>query len=120
MSRGPVPEVQAPSEASDKLLMVAVLAALGVTMLVWLVGQVAAVLFGAHHWLHTSLGEMASVPLDLIHHPGDPKLAWPARLRGQLPGPVGMYAALVLVLSLPVVGFGLVASNHFGHDRRLH
>ena len=119
MRRGPVPEAQAPSEATDKLLMVAVLAALGVTVLLWVVGQVAAVLFGAHHWLHTSLGEMASVPLHLIHHPGDPKLAWPARLRGQLPGPVGMYTALVLVLVLPVAVVGLVASNHFSHDRRL-
>src|SRR6266545_6156966 len=110
-------EVQPPSEASDRLLMVVILAALGVTLLLWLVGQVAAVLFGAHHWLNVSLAEMAGVPLHLIHHPGDPALAWPATVRGQLPGPVGMYATLVLVLSLPAVVVGLVAGNHFGHDR---
>ena len=119
MRRSPVPEVRPPDEATDRLLMAAILAVLGVTALLWVVGQVAAVLFGAHHWLKIGLGEMAAVPLHLIHHPGDPALAWPARVRGQLPGPVGMYAALVLVLSLPAVVFGLVAGNHFGHDRKL-
>src|SRR6266487_1568267 len=120
MRRAPnVPEARPPDEASDRLLMVVILAALGVTLLLWLVGQVAAVLFGAHHWLNVSLAEMAGVPLHLLHHPGDPALAWPARVRGQLPGPVGMYAALVLVLSLPAVLFGLVAGNRFGHDRKL-
>src|SRR6266487_1550707 len=120
MRRSPnAPEAQPPDEASDRLLFLVVAAALGVTVLLWVVGQVAAVLFGAHHWLKVGLGEMAAVPLHLIHHPGDPALAWPARLRGQLPGPVGMWAALVLVLSLPAVVFGLVAGNHFGHDRKL-
>jgi hypothetical protein len=119
MRRSPVPEVRPPDEATDKLLMAVILAALGLTVLLWVVGQVAAALFGTHHWLHTSLGEMASVPLHLIHHTGDPKLAWPARLRGQLPGPVGMYTALVLVLTVPMVVVGLVAGDRFGHDRRL-
>src|SRR6266542_2716374 len=120
MRRSPsVPEARPPDEASDRLLMVAILAALGVTVLLWVVGQVAAVLFGDHHWLQVGLGEMAGVPLHLIHHPGDPALAWPAGVRGQLPGPVGMYVALVLVLSLPAVLFGLVAGNRFGHDHKL-
>src|SRR6266545_8255057 len=117
MRRSPVPEVRPPDEASDRLLMAVILAALGVTVLLWLVGQVAAVLFGTHHWLKVGLGEMAAVPVHLIQHPGDPPLAWPARVRGQLPGPVGMYTALVLVLSLPAVLVGLVAGNRFGHDR---
>jgi type IV secretion system protein VirD4 len=104
MRRSPnAPDVRPPDEASDRLLLAAVVAALGVTLLLWVVGQVAAVLFGAHHWLNVSLAEMAGVPLHLIHHPGDPALAWPATVRGQLPGPVGMYATLVLVLSLPGV-----------------
>src|SRR6266511_1161039 len=120
MRRPPnVPEARPPDEASDRLLMVAIGAALGVTLLLWVVGQVAAVLFGTHHWLNVSLAEIAAVPIHLIHHPGDPALAWPARLRGQLPGPVGMYTALVLVLSLPAVVVGLVAGNRFGHDRKL-
>src|SRR6266542_1763639 len=120
MRRPPnVPDVRPPDEASDRLLMIAILAALGVTLLLWLVGQVAAVLFGTHHWLKVGLGEMASVPLHLIHHPGDPALAWPATVREQLPGPVCMYTARVLVLSLPAVLVGLVAGNRFGPDRKL-
>ncbi len=120
MRRSPnVPDVRPPDEASDRLLFAAVVAALGVTLLLWVVGQVAAVLFGVHHWLQVGLGEMAAVPVHLIHHPGDPALAWPEGVREQLPGPVGMYVALVLVLSLPAVLFGLVAGNHFGQDRKL-
>src|SRR6266545_2687325 len=120
MRRPPnVPEARPPDEASDRLLMAAILAALGVTVLLWVVGQVAAVLFGTHHWLKVGLGEMAAVPLHLVHHPGDPALAWPARVRGQLPGPVGMYVALALVLSLPAVVVGLVAGSRFGPDRKL-
>jgi type IV secretion system protein VirD4 len=120
MRRSPnVPEARPPDEASDRLLMAAILAAVGVTVLLWVVGQVAAVLFGTHHWLQVGLGEMAAVPLHLLHHPGDPALAWPVRVRGQLPGPVGMYVALVLVLSLPAVLVGLVAGQRFGHDRKL-
>src|SRR6266536_6008976 len=120
MRRSPnVPEVQPPSETSDRLLFAAVAAALGVTLLLWVVGQVAAVLFGAHHWLKVGLGEMAGVPIHVIHHPGDPALAWPPAVRGQLPGPVGMYVALILVLSLPAVLVGLVAGSRFGRDRQL-
>jgi hypothetical protein len=54
-------------------------------VLVWVVGQVAAVLFGAHHWLPVSLAQVAQVPFHLAKHPGDPKLAWPTRVRGMLP-----------------------------------
>jgi type IV secretion system protein VirD4 len=120
MRRSPVvPEVQPPSDATDGLLFVVVAALLGVTIVLWLVGEVAAVLFGAHHWLKVGLGDMAAVPVHLIHHPGDPAQAWPAGVRGQLPGPVGMYAALVLVLSVPAVLVGLVAGRRFGFDRRV-
>ncbi len=60
MRRSPnVPDVRPPDEASDRMLFAAVVAVLGVTLLLWVVGQVAAVLFGAHHWLNVSLAEMA-------------------------------------------------------------
>jgi type IV secretion system protein VirD4 len=121
MRRPPrLPDVQSPTdEATDRLLFVAVLAVLGVTVLLWLVGQVAAVLFGAHHWLKLSLAEAAAVPFRVIHHPGDPALAWPPEVRRQLPGPVGMYAALVLLLLLPSGLVGLVGLRRFGWDRRV-
>src|SRR6266545_3654489 len=121
MRRPPhVPDVQpASSEATDRLLLVAVAAVLAVTVLLWLVGQVAAVLFGAHHWLKLSMADAAAVPFRVVHHPGDPALAWPPQVDGQLPGPVGMYAALALLLLVPGLLVGLVGGRRFGWDRRV-
>jgi type IV secretion system protein VirD4 len=84
----------------------AVLLAAG--LLVWTVGQVAAVLFGAHHFLPMPAEEMAGVLWNLPGHLDDPAQAWPSSVRGMLPGPVGMYAALVLVVWGPVLGVGLL------------
>jgi type IV secretory pathway TraG/TraD family ATPase VirD4 len=52
---------------------------------------------------------MLGVLPQLPHHPGDPKLAWPPAARRLLPGPLGMYAAAVLTVWLPVglVGFSV-------------
>jgi type IV secretion system protein VirD4 len=110
-----------PDHVPDTFLLVAVVAALAVTVLLWLVGQVAAVLFGAHHWLHLSLAHTAAVPFRAVQHAGDPALAWPREVRGQLPGPLGMYAALILVLLLllPASLAGLVGLRWFGWDRRV-
>ena len=59
--------------------------------LVWLIGQVAAILFGAHHeHLPVRLVDMLGV---LIRLPGtweDPARAWPPEVWPLLPGPVGM------------------------------
>ncbi len=66
-------------------------------LLVWLSGQLAGLLFG-HTWLHLSLGDVAAI---LWHLPGtlsDPKMAWPADVRGALPGPVGLYASAATVV----------------------
>jgi type IV secretion system protein VirD4 len=110
---------QGSESAVDNLLWLAVGAALAATVLVWLVGQVAAVLFGAHHWLSVSLAEVAKVPFHLAKHPGDPKLAWPAEVRGMLPGPIGMYTSLVLVLAVPAALVGAVLGRRLRWDRRL-
>src|SRR6266545_3176032 len=113
------PKPQGSESAVDSLLWLAVGAVLAATVLVWVVGQVAAVLFGAHHWLPVSLAEVAQVPFHLAKHPGDPRLAWPASVRGMLPGPVGIYAALVLVLVVPVgLASGLVG-RRWSWERRL-
>jgi type IV secretion system protein VirD4 len=88
------------------LTLGAVLLAAG--LLVWAVGQVAAVLFGAHHPLPMPAEEMAGVLWNLPGHLDDPAQAWPQNVRWMLPGPVGMYAALVLVVWGPVLGLGLL------------
>jgi type IV secretion system protein VirD4 len=113
------PRPQGSESAVDSLLWLAVGAAFGATVLVWVVGQVAAVLFGVHHWLPVSLAEVAKVPFHLAAHPGDPRLAWPKGVRGMLPGPVGMYAALVLVLIIPIGLASAVLGRRFRWDRRL-
>jgi Type IV secretory system Conjugative DNA transfer len=113
------PKPQGSESAVDNLLFVAVGAVFAATVLVWVVGQVAAVLFGAHHWLPVSLAEVAGVPFHLAKHPGDPRLAWPASVRGMLPGPVGMYTALVVVLVGPVGLASGLLGRRWSWDRRL-
>jgi type IV secretion system protein VirD4 len=76
--------------------------------LVWLIGQVAAILFGAHQHLPVRLVDMLGV---LIRLPGtweDPAHAWPPETWPLLPGPVGIYAAAILTCWLPLLLFGLV------------
>jgi type IV secretion system protein VirD4 len=84
--------------SGEKLLaaVLAVTAAAGA--FAWVVGQLAGLLF-AHTWLHVGAADMAEVLWHLPKHPGDPALAWPARFRSELPGPVGMYLCTVLVIA---------------------
>src|SRR6266540_4259237 len=112
------PKPHGSESAADSVLWLTVGTALGATVLVWVVGQVAAVLFGAHHWLPLSLAEVAKVPFHLAKHPGDPRLAWPKGVRGMLPGPVGMYATLVLVLAVPAAIASALVGRRFRWDRR--
>src|SRR5215213_5357238 len=76
--------------------------------LVWLIGQVAAILFGPHHQhLSVRLVDM----LGVLRLPGtwdDPAQAWPTDVQPLLPGPVGMYAATVLTFWLPALAYGLL------------
>ena len=77
--------------------------------LVWLIGQVAAILFGAHHQhLPVRLVDMLGVLLRLPGTWDDPAQAWPPSSQPLLPGPVGMYAAAVLTFWLPALAYGLL------------
>ena len=76
--------------------------------LVWLIGQVAALLFGAHQHLPVRLVDMLGVLLRLPGTWEDPARAWPPETWPLLPGPVGMYAAAVLTFWLPLLLVGLV------------
>jgi len=69
--------------------------------LVWLIGQVAAIVFGAHKHLPIRLVEMVGVLLSLPGTWDDPAKARPPSSQQLLPGPVGMYAAAVLTFWLP-------------------
>jgi type IV secretory pathway TraG/TraD family ATPase VirD4 len=77
--------------------------------LVWLIGQVAAILFGPHHeHLPVRLVDMLGVLLRLPGTWDDPAQAWPSSSQPLLPGPVGMYAAAVLTFWLPALLYGLL------------
>ena len=76
--------------------------------LVWLIGQVAAILFGAHEHLPVRLVDMLGVLLRLPGTWDDPAKAWPPSSQPLLPGPVGMYAAAVLTFWIPAFAYGLL------------
>src|SRR5215213_5020687 len=76
--------------------------------LVWLIGQVAAILFGAHEHLPVRVVDMLGVLLQLPGTWDDPAQAWPPSSQPLLPGPVGMYAAAVLTFWIPALLYGLL------------
>jgi type IV secretory pathway TraG/TraD family ATPase VirD4 len=76
----------------DQLLFLGLGASVGAGALVWATGQLAGLAFG-HTWLDVSLADVAGVLWQLPQHWSDPALAWPADVRGPLPGAAGMYTA---------------------------
>jgi type IV secretion system protein VirD4 len=82
----------------DQLLAVGLGAATGASALAWATGQAAGLAFG-HTWLELSPADVAHVLSQLPQHWSDPALAWPAEVRGPLPGPAGMYATFTGLVS---------------------
>jgi hypothetical protein len=76
--------------------------------LVWLIGQVAAIVFGAHEHLPVRLVDMLGVLLRLPGTWDDPAKAWPPDVWPLLPGPVGVYAAAILTFWIPAFLYGLL------------
>jgi type IV secretory pathway TraG/TraD family ATPase VirD4 len=70
---------------------------------VWLVGQLAGVLF-AGVWPHVTLDDTATILGQLPQHLDDPRRAWPAPAQPDLPGPGGFAAATVLTFVLTTTG----------------
>jgi hypothetical protein len=87
-------------QANDTLLLVAIGTVVVVGGLVWLVGQLAGLLFSGT-WPEVPLSELPGILARLRDHAGDPAAAWPAGVRDQLPGPLGMYATLAAILAIP-------------------
>jgi type IV secretion system protein VirD4 len=87
------------SGLSDAVLLaiIGVIVALGLT--VWLWGGIAGELFG-HGWPRgAGAGGVLTVLTRLPGHLGRPAAAWPAAARRALPGPVGCYVALALLVA---------------------
>jgi hypothetical protein len=88
-------------QANDTLLLLAIGTVLVASGVVWLVGQVAGLL-ASGSWPEVPLAELPGILVRLREHAVDPAAAWPANVRGGLPGPVGMYATLAGILTTPV------------------
>jgi type IV secretion system protein VirD4 len=87
------------SSVSDGMVL-AVLAVLGAAGgLVWAWGGVAGLLFG-HGWPAVALAQLPMIVFRLPGRIADPALAWPLHARPLLPGPVGSYSALALLVAL--------------------
>src|SRR6266540_2498713 len=91
-----VPEPRA-SEFEQRLIAFGLVTTAAAGLLVWLSGQLAGLLFG-HTWMHLTVGDVAAILWRLPSTLGDPKLAWPAEVRGNLPGPVGLYFSAALLV----------------------
>jgi type IV secretion system protein VirD4 len=103
-----------PWSPNEQLLAAALMVTAATGILVWASGQLAGLVFG-HTWLHLSPTDVAGVLWRLRHHPGDPALAWPAEARGALPGPVGMYVAVSVIIGLVSGVVGAVLRYWPGH-----
>jgi hypothetical protein len=90
------------SQDVDGVLLLAVGVIVALVGLVWLAGQVAGRLVGGG-WPEVPLAELPGILARLPKHLGDPAGAWPAAVRGRLPGPAGMYTTLALLLAMPVL-----------------
>jgi type IV secretion system protein VirD4 len=101
-----VPELRA-SEFEQRLIAYGLATTAAAGLLVWLTGQLAGLLFG-HTWMHLTVGEVAAILWRLPGTLNDPALAWPADLRGVLPGPVGLYACAAMVVGGVAGGIAVI------------
>jgi hypothetical protein len=80
---------------------------------VWLTGELAGLLF--HGGVpHVSFAEALVVAVALPRHLGDPRQAWPAPARADLPGLTGFAVAATIVVGVLVVGVGAVLRSQRG------
>jgi hypothetical protein len=94
-------------QANDTLLLVAIGTVVVIGGLVWLTGQLAGLL-ASGTWPDVPLAQLPGILASLRDHAGDPAAAWPAGVRGRLPGPLGMYATLAGILVTPLA-LGMLA-----------
>src|SRR5438067_9442841 len=81
---------------SDAAMLMAIGTVVGFAALVWLWGGIAGAVFGGG-WPRVGAGQLLGVLVRLPARLSDPAGAWPAQVRGELPGPLDFYASLVLI-----------------------
>ncbi|MGH8900913.1 MAG: hypothetical protein ACRDYA_04335 [Egibacteraceae bacterium] len=96
---------RSPADDADTKFILHLFVALGLACaLAWAAGQLAGLLF-AQTWLRLGLVDLPWILYGWIRNWRDPALAWPTGMRGLLPGPVGMYFCLALVVVGPLAAF---------------
>jgi type IV secretion system protein VirD4 len=100
---------------SDAALVIVIASVLGLALLVWLWGGIAGATFGGG-WPRVGSGELPGILVRLPARLEDPARAWPQPARSRLPGPIGFYAALAIVVAVLAAAVWLVA---FGAPRTL-
>src|SRR5215211_6395380 len=89
-----------PAPGSDRTLNVVLVlfaALAGLSVVVWLAGQLSGAVFGAG-WPPGRITQAGSVLLELPGHLDDPARAWPHHARASLPGPIAFYSTLGLLV----------------------
>jgi type IV secretory pathway TraG/TraD family ATPase VirD4 len=81
---------------SDAAMLAAIGSALAIGLVLWLWGSVAGLVFGSG-WPRIGAMQTLAALSKLPAHLADPAAAWPTPVRSRLPGPMGFYAALLLV-----------------------
>jgi hypothetical protein len=102
---------QQPGGALDNVTDIVLLASLTIVAVVstgtWLTGQLAALFFYGD-WPPVSIGQALTAAWRLPGHVHDPRLAWPASARPQLPGPFGfLVAGIAATLAVMVIMLAL-------------
>lgn len=79
----------------------------GLLGLLWLTGALSAALFGAG-WTPLGISDLSATAIRLAAHLGDPRLAWPREFRHALPGALGFYVTLAVILAVALLVVGLI------------
>jgi type IV secretory pathway TraG/TraD family ATPase VirD4 len=110
------PQHETPFEGPFMVLLCALTFVVVEGMAVQLGGLVASLIFGGHRLIPGGLGAGTGIFLRLWRHAADPALAWSPVDRVSLPGPVAIWASL-LVTQLVVVGLFIVTIRLVRHLR---
>jgi hypothetical protein len=95
--------------AGDVILLFSLTTLAVISTGTWLTGQLAALVFRGH-WPRVSIGQALTAAWRLPAAVRDPRLAWPASVRPQLPGPGGFLVAGTLA-SLAVMAIMLALGS---------
>ena len=99
------PQQQTPFEGPFVVLLCALTFVVVEGLAVQVGGQVASLFFGGHRLMPGGVGAGTGIFLRLWRHSADPALAWSPLDRASLPGPVALWASLLVT---QLVGVGLV------------